>query len=56
MWRGDGVRRDNVMGDIRMHSSDDVDAYVRQSKLSTDAKESDLAHQEPRSRRWESGF
>ena len=44
VWRGDGVRRDKVMGDIRMHSPHNVDIYAGQSKLSSDVKESDLVH------------
>ena len=32
------------MDDIRMHSPHDVDTYAGQSKLSSDAKESDSAH------------
>ena len=44
VWRRDGVRRDKVMGDIRMHSPHDVDTYAGQSKLSSDTKESDSAH------------
>ena len=44
VWRGDGMRRDKVMGDIRMHSPHDVDTYAGESKLSPDAKESDSAH------------
>ena len=44
VWRRDGVRRDKVMGDIRMHSPHDVDTYAGQSKLSSDAKESDSVH------------
>ena len=42
VWRGDGMRRDEVMQ--YQHSLHGVDTYVGQSKLLSDAKESDLAH------------
>ena len=38
VWRGDGMRRDMVMGDIRMHSLHNVDSYAGESKLSPDVK------------------
>jgi hypothetical protein len=56
VWRGDSVRRDKVMCDVGMHRPHDIDTYVGRSELSIDAKESDSAHREPHSRRWELGF
>lgn len=41
VWRGDAMRRDMVMGDIRMHSPHNVDSYAGESKLLPDVKESD---------------
>ena len=43
VWRGDGMRRDMVMGDIRMHSLHNIDSYAEKSKLSPDTKVSNLA-------------
>ena len=42
VWRGVGVRRDEVMQ--YQHSPHGVDTYAGQSKLSSDVKESDSAH------------
>ena len=41
MWRREGVRRDKVMGDIRMHGPHDMDTYTDRSELSKDARESE---------------
>jgi hypothetical protein len=50
--RGEGVRRDKVMGDIRMHRPHDMDTYAGRSEPSKDTKESEsTAYQETRSRR-----
>ena len=57
MCRREGVRRDKVMGDIRVHRPHDMNTCVDRSELLIGAKESDsTAHQVTRSRRQEWGF
>ena len=52
MCRSEGVRRDKMMGDIRMYRPHNMDTYAGRGELSKDAEESEsTAYQETRSRR-----